>query len=122
MQPPLSLCMIVRDEERNLAQCLDSVQALAPELIVADTGSKDRTIEIARQYGARVLPFPFDRVDFAAARNHTIAQAAGRWILVLDADEVLEPASIPVVQSLMERNENAGYYCARRNHASDAAG
>ncbi|HVY91357.1 MAG TPA: glycosyltransferase [Bryobacteraceae bacterium] len=122
MQPQLSLCMIVKDEERNLAKCLDSVRDLAPEIIIADTGSKDRTVEIARPYGARVFPYSFDRVDFAAARNHTLAQASGRWILVLDADETLPPASMPLVQALIAANENAGYYFARHNYASDAEG
>ena len=122
MQPPLSLCMIVKDEERNLPKCLDSVRALKPEIVIADTGSTDRTIEIARQYGAQVFPFSFERVDFAAARNHTLARATGRWILMLDADEVLEPAGAPLVQAVIAGSENAGYYFARRNHASDAEG
>lgn len=122
MQPSLSLCMIVKDEERNLAKCLDSVRALQPEIIIADTGSTDRTVEIARQYGAQVFSFSFERVDFAAARNQTLARASGRWILMLDADEVLEPASAPLVQAVIAGNENAGYYFARRNHASDAEG
>ena len=122
MQPPLSLCMIVKDEERNLPKCLDSVLALGPEIVIADTGSTDRTIEIARQYGADIYPFSFERVDFAAARNHTLAHATARWILILDADEVLAPASVPLIQAVIADGENAGYYFARRNHASDAEG
>jgi glycosyltransferase involved in cell wall biosynthesis len=127
MQPPLSLCMIVKDEERNLPNCLDSVLALGPEILIADTGSTDRTIEIARQYGADVSVFSFQRVDFAAARNQSLAQATGRWILMLDADEVLAPASVPLIQAVISGDEktgdeNAGYYFARRNHASDAEG
>jgi glycosyltransferase involved in cell wall biosynthesis len=122
MQQPLSLCMIVKDEERNLPKCLNSVRALSPEIVIADTGSTDRTVEIARQYGAQVFSFSFDRVDFAAARNQTLARATGRWILILDADEVLEPASVPLIQAVVASNENAGYYFARRNHASDAEG
>jgi glycosyltransferase involved in cell wall biosynthesis len=122
MQPPLSLCMIVKDEERNLPGCLDSVRALAPEIVIADTGSTDGTVEIARQYGARIFPVTFDRVDFAAARNQTLAQASGRWILMFDADEALDPASVPLMETLIAGNENAGYYFARRNRASDAEG
>lgn len=122
MQPLLSLCMIVKDEERDLAKCLDSVRVLSPEIVIADTGSTDRTIEIARQYGAEVFPFSFERVDFAAARNQTLARATGSWILTLDADEALEPASVPLVQAVIDANENAGYYFARRNYASDAEG
>jgi glycosyltransferase involved in cell wall biosynthesis len=122
MQPPLSLCMIVKDEEHSLPKCLDSVLVLKPEIIIADTGSADRTIEIARQYGAHIFPFSFERVDFAAARNRTLAHATGRWILMLDADEALAPASAPLVHAVITGDENAGYYFARRNHASDAEG
>jgi len=122
MQPPLSLCMIVKDEERNLPKCLDSVRALEPEIVIADTGSTDRTVEIARQYGAHVFSFSFERMDFGAARNQTLERATGRWILMLDADEILEPASVPLVQAIITGNENVGYYFARRNHASDAEG
>jgi glycosyltransferase involved in cell wall biosynthesis len=122
MRPPLSLCMIVKDEERNLPKCLDSVRALAPEIVIGDTGSADATVEIARRYGARVLSVSFDRVDFATARNRTLAQASGRWILALDADESLDPASVPLLEMLIAGNENAGYYFARRNRASDVSG
>ena len=63
--------------ERDLAQCLDSVRCLAGELIVVDTGSTDATPDIAARYGAKVIPFDFAMVDFAAARNHAIASATG---------------------------------------------
>jgi glycosyltransferase involved in cell wall biosynthesis len=94
----LSLCMIVKNEERNLARCLDSVQGLAGEFIIVDTGSTDQTPAIAAGYGAAVIPFDFTVVDFAAARNHAIAHAHGRWILMLDADEVLAPESAPELE------------------------
>ncbi len=86
----LSLCLIVKNEERNLPRCLDSVRGLAGELIIVDTGSTDGTPSIAAGYGAEVVPFDFTIVDFAAARNHAIARASGRWILMLDADETLD--------------------------------
>jgi glycosyltransferase involved in cell wall biosynthesis len=83
--------MIVKNEERFLGQCLASVKGLADELIVIDTGSTDRTIEIAREHGAQVGHFEWCN-DFAAARNASIAPATGDWILFLDADEELSPA------------------------------
>src|SRR5271169_5094590 len=85
-RPPdaLSLCMIVKNEEHNLPRCLDSVRDLAGECIVVDTGSTDATPRIAAGYGAEVIPFNFDFVDFAAARNHALSRAHGRWILMLD--------------------------------------
>ena len=110
--------MLVRNEEANLPLCLDSVHGLAEELIVADTGSADRTPQIAGQYGAVVLPIDFTRIDFAAARNHTLGQAKGRWILVLDADEVLHPESIARVRILIATTENTGYYFERHNHSN----
>lgn len=107
--------MIVKDEAEALSRCLDSVSRLAPEIIVVDTGSADRTPAIAADYGARVVEFDFRRVDFAAARNQALALATGRWILVLDADETLDPAGIPLIHDVVARNENAGYYLERMN-------
>jgi glycosyltransferase involved in cell wall biosynthesis len=111
---------MVKNEERNLPLCLDSVRELAAELIVVDTGSTDATPAIARGYGAEVIPFDFTRIDFAAARNHAIGRARGRWILVLDADETLDGASVPEVARLAAADENAGYYLERHNRWTDS--
>ena len=67
----VSLTMIVRDEEENLANCLESVRGVFDEIVVVDTGSQDRTVEIARSFGARVFDFPWVD-DFAAARNEAL--------------------------------------------------
>ena len=112
--------LIVKNEEGNLRGCLDSVGGLASEFIVVDTGSTDETPQVAAEYGAQVLPFDFSTVDFAAARNHAIAHAAGTWVLMLDADETLDPASAPLVEKLVEGDENAGYFLERHNHSSNA--
>jgi glycosyltransferase involved in cell wall biosynthesis len=119
MPVALSLCMIVKNEERNLARCLDSVRDLVGEIVIVDTGSTDRTPGIAAEYGAEVIPFDFTRVDFAAARNCSIARASSRWILVLDADETLDRASAPLIEEIVTRGENAGYYLERHNRSSD---
>src|ERR1019366_3284007 len=110
MPNALSVCMIVKNEERNLARCLDSVQGLAGELIVVDTGSTDETPGIAARYGAEVIPFDFTIVDFAAARNHALERSSGRWILMLDADETLDQASAPTIERLIALDESAGYF------------
>jgi len=110
--------MIVRNEERNLQCCLDSVRGLADEFIVVDTGSTDATPQIARRTGAQVIGFDFAFVDFAAARNESIAHASGKWILVLDADETLDRASIPLIEELIACEENAGYYVERHNQST----
>jgi len=114
--------MMVRNEERSLARCLDSVRDLAGELIVVDTGSTDATPLIAARYGAEVIPFDFTVVDFAAARNCAIARARGRWILMLDADETLDLAGAPMIEELVGRDENAGYFLERRNHRPESSG
>ncbi|MGB6063056.1 MAG: glycosyltransferase, partial [Candidatus Aquilonibacter sp.] len=84
----VSLCMIVRDEEKFLPVALASVADYVDEIIVCDTGSKDRTIEIARSYGATIIERVW-RNDFSWARNESIAAATKRWILFMDADEEL---------------------------------
>jgi glycosyltransferase involved in cell wall biosynthesis len=116
----LSLCLIVKNEENNLPLCLDSVQGLVNETIVIDTGSIDATPRIASGYGARVIPFDFTTVDFAAARNHAIASASGRWVLMLDADETLHPSSAPMIKTLVAGDQNAAYYLERHNHWSES--
>ncbi len=116
----LSFCMIVKNEERDLPGCLASVRELASELIIVDTGSTDGTVRVATDRGAKVLPFDFTKVDFAAARNCGIGHAKGQWILVLDADERLETGGAEKIKELIAKNENAGYFLERHNHASDA--
>ncbi|NEQ17165.1 MAG: glycosyltransferase family 2 protein, partial [Moorea sp. SIO3E2] len=77
--------MIVKDEEESLPQCLSSVKDVVDEMVVLDTGSTDRTIEVAQSYGARVYQFEWCN-DFAAARNQALKYVQGEWVLVLDAD------------------------------------
>jgi glycosyltransferase involved in cell wall biosynthesis len=88
----ISLCMIVKNEERFLDEALRSVAGVVDEVCVVDTGSTDRTREIARAHGARVVNVDWHD-DFAQARNAALEMATRRWIFVLDADERLEPAS-----------------------------
>jgi len=107
--------MLVRDEERSLARCLNSACGLVDDIIVVDTGSIDRTREIAESYRARILDFDFSFVDFAAARNLGLSHVTSAWVLVLDADETLDRASEPVVRQLVEEGENTGYYLERLN-------
>ncbi len=89
--PLLTLCVIARDEEDRIETCLASAARVVDDIVVIDTGSRDRTAEIARELGARVIDVPW-RDDFSAARNAGLDAARGRWVLFLDADEVLEPA------------------------------
>ncbi len=100
----LSVCMIVKNEERFLEDCLKSVQGVADQLVVIDTGSDDGTVDIARKFGAEVHFFKW-RDDFSAARNESIKYATGDWILWLDADERLLPESVKELKSLLKAEE-----------------
>ncbi len=100
---PLSLCMIVKNEQENLPRCLASAKPFVDEIIVVDTGSSDNTIAIAQEFGATVIPFEWCD-DFAAARNTALEHATCDWVLMLDADEELvvsDPALIR--QALCDR-------------------
>ncbi|MEY8337079.1 glycosyltransferase family 2 protein [Lachnospiraceae bacterium 62-35] len=88
----INLVMIVKDEERSLERCLKSAKALVDDMIIVDTGSSDRTIEIAERMGARVKRFTWVN-DFSAARNFALDQSDGDWNLVLDGDEYLRKCS-----------------------------
>ena len=105
----LSLCMIVRDEEECLGRCLESVQELVDEIIVVDTGSVDRTVEIAKGFGAKVGYFDWCD-DFAAARNTSLELATGDWILWLDADDILPAESHSRIRRLLARGNDKGYF------------
>jgi tetratricopeptide (TPR) repeat protein len=90
----VSACLIVRDEERFLPECLASIRPFIDEICLVDTGSRDRTVEIARSFGAKVSHLPWTG-DFSAARNASLQMATWPWILVIDADEVLDPRTGP---------------------------
>lgn len=89
MIPTIGLVMIVRDEEENLAACLESARKAVDEIVIIDTGSVDRTVEIARRYTDRVFNYAWHD-DFSAARNYAIERANSEWLLSLDADEELD--------------------------------
>ncbi|MEH2314956.1 MAG: glycosyltransferase [Nostoc sp.] len=100
----LSLCMIVKNESATLPKCLNSVRKVVDEMVVLDTGSIDRTPNIAQQLGAKVYHFKWCN-DFSAARNAALKYVTGDWILVLDADETLTPAILPQLREVIARDE-----------------
>lgn len=118
-RPRLSLCMIARDEEHFLPECLQRVAPAVDEIVLVDTGSTDRTIEIAESFGARVLQRPWDD-DFAAPRNCGIDAATGDWILVLDADEFLEADGVAALRAAIEDPSISGYHLVFHNVYSGA--
>lgn len=103
-RPALSLCMIVKNEEKFLPSCLHSVRDCVDEMIVVDTGSTDRTIEIAESFGAVVYHHPWEN-DFSKHRNQSIGYAKGDWIFWLDADETLESGGGEVIRKAVAQDK-----------------
>ncbi len=101
----LSLCMIVRDEEAVLSRCLDSVKLAMNEIIIVDTGSTDRTAEIAAAYTPFVYSFPWVD-DFAAARNFAFSKANKPYLMWLDADDVMAPEALHALLALKKALAN----------------
>ncbi|MGD1076186.1 MAG: glycosyltransferase, partial [Thermodesulfovibrionales bacterium] len=98
----LSVCMIVKNEEQHIARSLHSLSPVADEFIVVDTGSMDKTADVARIFGAKVFDFTWTG-NFAEARNFSLAQASGRWVLVHDADEVLSLRDHTALRAILLR-------------------
>lgn len=115
--PTVSLCMITKNEESFLAQCLESVNLVVDEIIIVDTGSTDKTVEIAKDYGAKVYDFPWTN-NFSDARNEFFKYVTGDWILVLDADEVLSPESKNNLKEIIKLpvKQLTGYQVKIRNY------
>lgn len=105
---PLSICMIVKNEEENLPGLLASIAPLGAELVVVDTGSVDSTVEIAEKAGAKVAHWAW-RGDFAAARNVSLDHATRPWILWMDADDRLPEASIQPLRELVAGRPTMAY-------------
>lgn len=111
----LSVSMIVRNEEKYLEECLESVKPIADEIIIADTGSTDNTIKIAEKYGAKV--FHFDWInDFAAARNFSLSKCAGDWVLYIDADERIDQGSLKEIDRIKKTSDKIGFFCTVKSH------
>lgn len=106
----LSQCMIVKNEERNIEKALSWGKGIVWEQIVVDTGSTDRTVEVAKRLGAKVFHFPWQD-DFSAAKNFAVSKASGDWIAFLDADEYFPLEEPKKLMPLLERFDREGY-CA----------
>jgi glycosyltransferase involved in cell wall biosynthesis len=112
----LSVCIITLNEERNIGRTLQSVKAMADEIIVVDSGSTDATSSIAQSFGAKVFVEPWK--GFARQKNSALEKARCDWILSLDADEEVSPELAASIRSLLgsgQAPEFAGYTMNRRN-------
>lgn len=112
---PISICMIMKNEEKNLHKCLGSVKGLAQELILVDTGSTDSTLDIAKEYTTHIYHFEWIH-DFSAARNYSLSLASNDWVLVLDCDESLSSIDKDSLTIFMKEHPNKIGLISRRNH------
>ncbi|MDO5522388.1 MAG: glycosyltransferase family 2 protein [bacterium] len=118
----ISLCMIVKNEEENLAKCMESVQRIVDEIIIVDTGSTDATKEIAAKYTSNIYDFKWCN-DFSKARNTAFSKATKDYILWLDADDVLRPEDQKKMLQLKEElDETIDVVMLKYNIAFDKNG
>lgn len=101
----ISLCMIVKNEEKNIRRCLQSVANEVDEIIIVDTGSTDDTVSIAKEYGAKVYFHKWNN-NFSDARNASLDRATKNWILFLDADEEIEHEEFLKLKKILSLNQN----------------
>lgn len=122
MPQTISLCIITKDEEKYIEQCLNSVKDLVDEIIIVDTGSTDTTKEICKKFGVQNAKF-FDYVwndDFSEARNESLKHATKDWVLVLDADEVIEDKDLAKIKNAIENQEEiVGFSLEQRSYINN---
>ncbi len=114
----ISACMIVKNEEEFLPNCLNSIKDAVDEIIIVDTGSTDNTVTIAKEFKAKVHHHPWND-SFSEARNHCLNHASGDWILQIDADEELEQADIPKLRLAISDNRYNGIIIAIQSIIKD---
>jgi len=113
----VSFDLIVRDEEADLARCLDSIVPIADEIVIVDTGSKDKTLEIAKEYTHKVYSFEWID-DYAAARNYADSKATCGWIFSIDADEILPDWEHYKIKWAIKQPQNLAYMVATINYTN----
>jgi glycosyltransferase involved in cell wall biosynthesis len=107
--------MIIKNEEEYLSQCLESIKELAHEIVVVDTGSTDRTIDIAKVYGAKIYHHPWED-DYSKHRNQSLSYATGKWILIMDADEVIAKRDLDKIRTVLNTVCADGFFFTLRNY------
>lgn len=103
---PVSVCIIAKNEEKYIGECLKRLEPYGFEIVVTDTGSTDQTVEIAKQYTDKVFGFEWVS-DFSAARNFCVSHASNNWILTLDCDEYVHSIDVPSLRRIMQQYPRA---------------
>lgn len=109
----ISLVMITKNEEKNIANSLKSVVDLVDEMVIVDSGSDDKTVEIAKQFGAVIKERTFD--SFSNQKNYALSLASNEWVLHLDADEIISEALKEEIKNTLENTEYDAFYLSRNN-------
>jgi tetratricopeptide (TPR) repeat protein len=117
----LSVCMIVKNEADLLGRCLRSIQSVADQIVVVDTGSQDRTVELAKSFSAAIVEVQW-RGDFSWARNISLDHAASAWVLWLDADDVVPAQSLPLIADLKKERPDRVLGLVVRNQRPNDTG
>ena len=115
--PTLSMCVIAKNEEKFIGKCLESVKHIADDIVV-DTGSSDKTKEIAASYGARIIDSAWED-DFSNARNIYVKNAAKDWIFTIDADEIIEPGEAIKIRQLLESEDFDAFSFIQRTYTNE---
>lgn len=119
-RPTISACLMVKNEEKFLPQCLQSIRDYVDEIIVVDTGSTDNTMNIAGEFGAKVYEHPWEN-DFSKHRNQSISYATGDWILIIDADEKIDHKTAPMLWNAVKESPSAMIAILVRNFTHNSA-
>ncbi len=114
-QALLSACLIVKNEEDFLPACLKSLSSWVDEIVVVDTGSEDKTLSIAKQFSQKVFSTTWND-DFSEPRNLSLSKASSRWILIIDADEIIHPRDGLIIRQTLKKHGNCAYTIPTRNY------
>lgn len=114
--PSLTVIILTKNEERNMAAVVQNCLQVTDDVLVVDSGSTDKTVELAEANGARVVFRAWDN-DFSAQRNFGLEQTKADWVLYLDADERLKPELVAAVKEALAKNEDKCYAIARKSVA-----
>ena len=116
MKSLLTVVILTKNEEKTIRQVIQNAQKCADRILIIDSGSSDKTVELAESAGAKVVYRAWDN-DFAAQRNFALQYVTTPWVLYLDADEFLDTELISNIENVLSKNEDKQYSMLRRIHA-----